>query len=79
MGKVTGFLEYERNAPVKQDAKMRLQHYGEFVKEFEVEELNHQAARCMDCGVPFCQSGCPLGNVIQRGMGAGIKHLAKHQ
>ncbi|MDB5019421.1 MAG: gltD, partial [Pedobacter sp.] len=48
----------------KQDAKMRLQHYGEFVKEFEVEELNHQAARCMDCGVPFCQSGCPLGNVI---------------
>jgi glutamate synthase (NADPH/NADH) small chain len=64
MGKVTGFLEYERNAPVKQDAKMRLQHYGEFVKEFEVEELNHQAARCMDCGVPFCQSGCPLGNVI---------------
>jgi glutamate synthase (NADPH/NADH) small chain len=64
MGKVTGFLEYERAAPVKQDAKLRLQHYGEFVQKFEPEEINHQAARCMDCGVPFCQSGCPLGNVI---------------
>jgi glutamate synthase (NADPH/NADH) small chain len=64
MGKVTGFLEYERIAPVKQDARLRLQHYGEFVQKLEAEEANHQAARCMDCGVPFCQSGCPLGNVI---------------
>jgi len=64
MGKVTGFLEYERVAPVKQDAKLRIQHYNEFVQNFEEEEINHQAARCMDCGVPFCQSGCPLGNVI---------------
>jgi glutamate synthase (NADPH/NADH) small chain len=64
MGKVTGFLEYERVAPVKQDAKLRIQHYNEFVQSFEEEEINHQAARCMDCGVPFCQSGCPLGNVI---------------
>jgi glutamate synthase (NADPH/NADH) small chain len=64
MGKVTGFLEYERVAPVKQDAKLRIQHYNEFVQSFEEEEINNQAARCMDCGVPFCQSGCPLGNVI---------------
>ncbi len=64
MGKVTGFLEYERTAPVKQDAKERLNHYNEFVKAFEQEEVNREAARCMDCGVPFCQSGCPLGNVI---------------
>jgi len=64
MGKVTGFLEYERVAPVKQDAKLRIQHYNEFVQSFDQEEINHQAARCMDCGVPFCQSGCPLGNVI---------------
>lgn len=64
MGKVTGFLEYERIAPVKQDPKLRLQHYGEFVQKFGPEEINHQSARCMDCGVPFCQSGCPLGNVI---------------
>jgi glutamate synthase (NADPH/NADH) small chain len=64
MGKVTGFLEYERNAPVKQDPQLRLKHYDEFVQHFEADEINHQAARCMDCGVPFCQSGCPLGNVI---------------
>ncbi|MHA4895653.1 glutamate synthase subunit beta [Pedobacter sp. PWIIR3] len=64
MGKVTGFLEYERTAPLKEDAKGRLQHYNEFVKNFEIEQVNKEAARCMDCGVPFCQSGCPLGNVI---------------
>jgi glutamate synthase (NADPH/NADH) small chain len=64
MGKVTGFLEYERTAPVKEDAKERLKHYNEFVQNFELEEVNREAARCMDCGVPFCQSGCPLGNVI---------------
>ncbi|HKG06075.1 MAG TPA: glutamate synthase subunit beta [Pedobacter sp.] len=64
MGKVTGFLEYERTAPGKEDAKERLKHYNEFVQAFELEEVNKEAARCMDCGVPFCQSGCPLGNVI---------------
>ncbi|KEQ31661.1 glutamate synthase [Pedobacter antarcticus 4BY] len=64
MGKVTGFLEYERTAPVKEDAKTRLQHYKEFVVSFEKEQVKQEAARCMDCGVPFCQSGCPLGNVI---------------
>lgn len=64
MGKVTGFLEYERTAPGKEDAKARLKHYNEFVQALEQEEVNKQAARCMDCGVPFCQSGCPLGNVI---------------
>ena len=64
MGKVTGFLEYQRTAPLKQDAKERLNHYNEFVKSYELEEVNREAARCMDCGVPFCQSGCPLGNVI---------------
>ncbi|MES2454511.1 MAG: glutamate synthase subunit beta [Bacteroidota bacterium] len=64
MGKVTGFLEYERTAPGKEDAAARLKHYNEFVKAFEIEEVNKEAARCMDCGVPFCQSGCPLGNVI---------------
>lgn len=64
MGKVTGFLEYERTAPIKEDAKERLKHYNEFVENFELEQVNREAARCMDCGVPFCQSGCPLGNVI---------------
>ena len=64
MGKVTGFLEYERTAPVKQDPRSRIDHYNEFVQQREGENLNHEAARCMDCGVPFCMSGCPLGNVI---------------
>lgn len=64
MGKATGFFEYERVSPSKQDPKDRLQHYNEFVNPLPVEQLNQQAGRCMDCGVPFCQSGCPLGNVI---------------
>ncbi|WP_158799439.1 glutamate synthase subunit beta [Pedobacter sp. L105] len=64
MGKVTGFLEFDRTAPVKEDAKSRLQHYNEFVVAFEQEQVKQEGARCMDCGVPFCQSGCPLGNVI---------------
>jgi glutamate synthase (NADPH/NADH) small chain len=64
MGKVTGFLEYERTAPVKEDAASRLKHYKEFENAFEQEVVKQEGARCMDCGVPFCQSGCPLGNVI---------------
>lgn len=64
MGKVTGFLEYERTSPLKQDPRSRVEHYNEFVQQREAENLNHEAARCMDCGVPFCMSGCPLGNVI---------------
>ncbi|WP_131539914.1 glutamate synthase subunit beta [Pedobacter nototheniae] len=64
MGKVTGFQEYDRVAPLREEAAKRVKHYGEFLNELPSEELNRQAARCMDCGVPFCQSGCPLGNVI---------------
>ncbi|MBC6109475.1 glutamate synthase subunit beta [Pedobacter fastidiosus] len=64
MGKVTGFQEYDRVAPTREEATTRVKHYGEFLNELPSQELNRQAARCMDCGVPFCQSGCPLGNVI---------------
>ncbi|WP_113652775.1 glutamate synthase subunit beta [Pedobacter namyangjuensis] len=64
MGKVTGFLEYERVSPSKQQPNERLEHYNEFVNPLADDQLNKQAGRCMDCGVPFCQSGCPLGNVI---------------
>ncbi len=64
MGKPTGFLEYTRVSPSKTAASERIQHYNEFVKPFEPQELNKQAARCMNCGVPFCHSGCPLGNII---------------
>lgn len=64
MGKPTGFLEYERKLPAKEAASERIKHYNEFVKSYEADELNKQAARCMNCGVPFCHSGCPLGNFI---------------
>lgn len=64
MGKPTGFLEFNRVSPQKTDPQQRITHYNEFVKLFEPQELNKQAARCMNCGVPFCHHGCPLGNII---------------
>jgi glutamate synthase (NADPH) small chain len=64
MGKVTGFLEFTRELPGKRPAQERVNDYKEFVERYSDEKLNQQSARCMDCGVPFCHSGCPLGNVI---------------
>jgi len=64
MGKITGFKEFERQLPAKDAPQERLKNYKEFVHSFSEEELNTQAARCMNCGIPFCHSGCPLGNVI---------------
>jgi glutamate synthase (NADPH/NADH) small chain len=64
MGKVTGFKEYDRELPKKIAPAERVENYNEFVQEYPAEKLNEQAARCMNCGVPFCHSGCPLGNVI---------------
>lgn len=64
MGKVTGFKEFDRELPKKIAPAERLENYKEFVQEYAPEKLNEQAARCMNCGVPFCHSGCPLGNVI---------------
>ena len=64
MGKVTGFKEFDRELPKKIAPAERLENYNEFVQEYPAEKLNEQAARCMNCGVPFCHSGCPLGNVI---------------
>lgn len=64
MGKPTGFLEYERQLPERISVSERVQHFREFVGNYEGEELNKQAARCMNCGVPFCHHGCPLGNII---------------
>ena len=64
MGKPTGFLEFTREAPAKTKPEERIQHYREFVQPYSENELNQQAARCMNCGVPFCHSGCPLGNII---------------
>lgn len=64
MGKPTGFKEFSRELPGKQSVEDRLKHYNEFVERYDEVTLNKQAARCMDCGVPFCHHGCPLGNVI---------------
>ncbi|MFD2743730.1 MULTISPECIES: glutamate synthase subunit beta [Sphingobacterium] len=64
MGKPTGFLEYDRVAPQKDAADSRVKNYDEFVQPYSETQLNEQAARCMNCGIPFCHSGCPLGNVI---------------
>ena len=64
MGKPTGFLEFTRVSPKKLEPKKRVSNFNEFVQPFDASELNQQAARCMNCGVPFCHSGCPLGNVI---------------
>lgn len=64
MGKIDGFLLYERELPSKLDVEKRLKDYKEFIQKPSDQQLNCQSARCMDCGVPFCQSGCPLGNLI---------------
>jgi len=64
MGQVDGFLTFKRHSLEYQEVEERTQHYKEFVKPVSEEETNEQAARCMDCGIPFCHSGCPLGNKI---------------
>jgi glutamate synthase (NADPH/NADH) small chain len=64
MGKPTGFIEYDRVSPTKTDKKERIKNFNEFVQPFSEDVLNKQAARCMNCGVPFCHHGCPLGNII---------------
>ena len=64
MGKPTGFLEFDRELPGKRDPKTRINDFKELYLDIEDEKTNQQAARCMDCGVPFCHNGCPLGNII---------------
>ncbi len=64
MGKPTGFLEYERELPGKLAVEDRVKEFKELYLPFAEEKTKNQAARCMDCGVPFCHSGCPLGNMI---------------
>ena len=59
-----GFLNYTRELPGKRDSKVRVEDYKELYVEFPEEKTNQQAARCMDCGIPFCHNGCPLGNII---------------
>jgi len=64
MGKVTGFLEYERLEEGYEPVPQRVKNYKEFVIGLNAEQSKTQAARCMDCGTPFCNSGCPVNNII---------------
>ncbi len=64
MGKITGFKEYTRETPVRRDVTERVNDYFEVYQDFPKSKLRTQAARCMDCGVPFCHTGCPLSNII---------------
>ena len=64
MGAKDGFLNYNRETPSIRDPQVRLGDYKEIYTPFSEKQLHNQAARCMDCGVPFCHHGCPLGNVI---------------
>ena len=64
MGKVTGFMEYERIEEGYKPVAERLKNYGEFVIGLTDEQAKTQGARCMDCGTPFCNNGCPVNNII---------------
>jgi glutamate synthase (NADPH) small chain len=64
LGKVTGFMEWRRAAPAKRAKSERLHDWTEFTQALGEETARQQGGRCMDCGVPFCHQGCPLGNLI---------------
>ncbi|MBI3665817.1 MAG: glutamate synthase subunit beta [Acidobacteria bacterium] len=64
MGKITGFLEHPRVAPPRRPVEERVRDYFEVYQPFSETILGEQAARCMDCGIPFCHTGCPLTNII---------------
>ena len=64
MAKVTGFIEFDRKGPPSRPVAERVTDWLEYYEEMPPKQLNEQAARCMDCGVPFCHQGCPLGNII---------------
>jgi glutamate synthase (NADPH/NADH) small chain len=64
MGNINGFLEYTRETPDRRPVFERVNDWFEVYQEFPPEKLKHQAGRCMDCGIPFCHTGCPVNNVI---------------
>jgi len=64
VGKVTGFLEIERELPARRPVVERLKDWRELEGKLPEDKLGEQGARCMDCGIPFCHKGCPLGNII---------------
>ena len=64
MGKVTGFREYGRETPARRPVAERIHDYFEVYQPFPEEKVRVQGARCMDCGIPFCHTGCPVSNII---------------
>ena len=64
MGDIRGFMRHDRELPTRRPVPVRLRDWREVYEPFADEDLRAQASRCMDCGVPFCNSGCPLGNII---------------
>jgi glutamate synthase (NADPH/NADH) small chain len=64
VGKPTGFLEFRRELPSRRPVPVRLRDWREVYEPFQADRLQTQASRCMDCGIPFCNDGCPLGNLI---------------
>jgi glutamate synthase (NADPH/NADH) small chain len=64
MGKVTGFIEFPRRLPGRRPIPVRLRDWREVYEPFPEESAREQGARRMDCGIPFCHEGCPLGNLI---------------
>src|SRR5579875_3545774 len=65
MADPAGFLKYtQRETPKRRPVELRLRDWKEVYEDFDDDSLRHQAARCMDCGIPFCHNGCPLGNLI---------------
>ena len=64
MGEATGFLQWDRQGPSRRPVPVRLRDWKEVYEPFDRDALKLQAGRCMDCGIPFCNNGCPLGNLI---------------
>lgn len=64
MGKPTGFMEYQRETPARRDVEERTKDWNEIYVNFPAQKVQTQTARCMDCGLPFCHTGCPVNNVI---------------
>ena len=64
MGKITGFMEFPRELPMRRPVAERVNDWFEIYQGFSEEKVRTQGARCMDCGVPFCHTGCPVNNMI---------------
>ena len=64
MGETTGFMRWDRATPTRRPIPVRLRDWKEVYEPFDRDELKRQAGRCMDCGIPFCNNACPLGNII---------------